>query len=142
LTGTGGLASRRPGPRPCGTQSPDRHPEPGRAQPKRPFPPPRDQPITDRPVQRNSTGCKTGVNVLSFILRYLDDTIMDPKLTAEELSWLKNLDTDSPIKPEVPESIAARLVEQGLAIKLVEGGLQLTTLGREQLADSGGTKES
>jgi hypothetical protein len=67
---------------------------------------------------------------------------MDPKLTAEELSWLKNLDTDSPIKPEVPESIAARLVEQGLAIKLVEGGLQLTTLGREQLGDSGGTKGS
>ncbi|MGH8536773.1 MAG: hypothetical protein ACREXM_09995 [Gammaproteobacteria bacterium] len=67
---------------------------------------------------------------------------MDPKLTAEELSWLKKLDTDSPIKPEVPEAIAARLVEQGLAIKLVEGGLQLTTLGREQLADSGGTKES
>ena len=67
---------------------------------------------------------------------------MDPKLTAEELSWLKKLDTDSPIKPEVPEPIAARLVEQGLAIKLVEGGLQLTTLGREQLADSDGTKGS
>jgi hypothetical protein len=72
----------------------------------------------------------------------LDDTIMDAKLTAEELSWLKKLDTDSPIKPEVPEPIAARLVEQGLAIKLVEGGLQLTTLGREQLAESGGTKGS
>ena len=68
--------------------------------------------------------------------------VMDPKLTADDLSWLKNLDTDSPIKPEVPESIAARLVEQGLAIKLVEGGLQLTTLGREQLADSDGTMES
>jgi len=67
---------------------------------------------------------------------------MDPKLTADDLSWLKKLDTDNPIKPEVPESIAARLVEQGLAIKLVEGGLQLTTLGREHLADSGGTKES
>jgi len=72
----------------------------------------------------------------------LEDTIMDAKLTAEELRWLKNLDTDSPIKPEVPEPIAARLVEQGLAIKLVEGGLQLTTLGREQLGDSGGTQES
>jgi len=67
---------------------------------------------------------------------------MDPKLTADDLSWLEKLDTDSPIKPEVPESIAARLVEQGLAIKLVEGGMQLTTLGRKQLADSGGTKES
>ena len=67
---------------------------------------------------------------------------MNPKLTAEELSWLKKLDTDSPIKPEVPEPIAARLVEQGLAIKLVEGGLQLTTLGREQLAESDGTKGS
>jgi hypothetical protein len=67
---------------------------------------------------------------------------MDLKLTAEELSWLKRLDTDSPIKPEVPESIAARLVEEGLAIKLVEGGLQLTALGREQLRDTGGTKES
>ncbi|MGH8470255.1 MAG: hypothetical protein ACREVY_15150 [Gammaproteobacteria bacterium] len=42
----------------------------------------------------------------------------------------------------MPESIAARLIEQGLAIKLVEGGLQLTTLGREQLAESSGTKES
>ena len=64
---------------------------------------------------------------------------MDPKLTADDLSWLKKLDTDNPVKPEVPASIAARLVEHGLAIKLVEGGMQLTTLGREQLEDSGGT---
>ena len=47
-------------------QSPDSHPEPGRAQPKRPSRPHADHPITDRPVRRNSTGCKTALNVLSF----------------------------------------------------------------------------
>lgn len=65
---------------------------------------------------------------------------MDAKLTAEELGWLRNLDTDSPIKPELPAPIAATLVERGLAIELVEGGLQLTTLGREQLSESEGSK--
>lgn len=61
---------------------------------------------------------------------------MDAKLTSEELTWLKELDTVSPIKPEVPAPIAAALVERGLAIPLVEGGLQLTTLGRERLSES------
>jgi hypothetical protein len=60
---------------------------------------------------------------------------MDAKLTAEELTWLKKLDTDSPIKPELPPSISATFVERGLAIELVEGGLQLTTLGRDQLSE-------
>lgn len=59
---------------------------------------------------------------------------MDPKLSAEELEWLGKLDTVAPVKPEVPKPISARLVELGLAIELVEGGLQLTTLGRERLS--------
>lgn len=64
---------------------------------------------------------------------------MDAKLTAEELEWLEKLDTDAPVKPDLPAPIAARLVEQGLAIRLVEGGLQLTALGREYLdGDKGG----
>jgi hypothetical protein len=67
---------------------------------------------------------------------------MDAKLTAEELSWLKKLDTDSPIKPELPPSISATLVERGLAIELVEGGLQLTTVGREKLSPGAGEKSA
>lgn len=59
---------------------------------------------------------------------------MDATLSAEELDWLKQLDTVSPVKPELPAPIGARLVELGLAIALVEGGLQLTTLGRERLS--------
>jgi hypothetical protein len=58
---------------------------------------------------------------------------MDAKLSADELEWLKKLDTDALVKPDLPESIADRLVAHGLAIKLVEGGLQLTALGREYL---------
>ncbi len=61
---------------------------------------------------------------------------MDPTLDPEALRWLKELDTDSPTKPEVPPAIADELVRHGLAIRLVEGGLQLTTLGRERLAHS------
>lgn len=57
-------------------------------------------------------------------------------LTAEELDGLKSLDTDAPVKPELPPAIARRLVEQGLAVELVEGGLQLTALGREMLSSS------
>ncbi len=59
---------------------------------------------------------------------------MVSKLTAEERSWLQQLDTDEPTKPDLSEPIGARLVELGLAIKLVEGGLQLTELGRDELA--------
>lgn len=66
---------------------------------------------------------------------------MDAKLTAEELDWLKTLDTVSPIKPELPPTIAATLVERGLAIELVEGGLQLTTLGRERLSEDEGSRD-
>jgi hypothetical protein len=59
---------------------------------------------------------------------------MERKLSAEERSWLKKLDTDEPIKPELPAPIAERLIERALAIRLVEGGLQLTELGREELS--------
>lgn len=59
---------------------------------------------------------------------------MGSKLTAEELGWLRKLDTKDTIKPDPPAPIAARLIEQGLAIKLVEGGLQLTALGRQRLS--------
>lgn len=65
---------------------------------------------------------------------------MDTKLTQEEFTCLQSLDTDSPIKPELPGPIAAALVERGLVIQLVEGGLQLTTLGREQLSEREGSK--
>jgi hypothetical protein len=60
---------------------------------------------------------------------------MDAQLTPEELGWLGQLDTDAPVKPELPDSIAQRFIDLGLAIKLVEGGLQLTTLGRERLSE-------
>ena len=58
---------------------------------------------------------------------------MDSKLSPEELEWLRQLDTDALVKPELPAPIGDRLVEQGLAIRLVEGGLQLTAFGREHL---------
>jgi hypothetical protein len=58
---------------------------------------------------------------------------MDAPLTDEEHEWLQKLDTDEPVKPEAPPAVHAALVEKGLAIELVEGGLQLTTLGRERL---------
>jgi hypothetical protein len=60
---------------------------------------------------------------------------MDKPLTPEELDWLGQLDTEAPVKPELPTSVADRLVGLGLAIRLVEGGLQLTTLGRERLSE-------
>ena len=58
---------------------------------------------------------------------------MEAKLTAEELDWLGKLDTDAPVKPDLPREVGDRLIERGLAIRLVEGGLQLTALGREYL---------
>ena len=61
---------------------------------------------------------------------------MDAQLTREELDWLGQLDTDAPVKPELPAAIATKLVDLGLAIRLVEGGLQLTTLGRDRLSES------
>ena len=61
---------------------------------------------------------------------------MDAPLTSEEFDWLRQLDTDAPTKPEVPAPIGQRLVDLGLAITLVEGGLQLTALGRERLSDA------
>lgn len=61
---------------------------------------------------------------------------MEPKLTAEELNWLRKLDTEDPIKPDLPATIKASFVERGFAIELVEGGLQLTALGREQLSEN------
>jgi len=60
--------------------------------------------------------------------------IMEPQLSSEELRGLQSLDTDEAIKPVLPTAVADRLIELGLAIQLVEGGLQLTTLGREKLS--------
>ena len=59
---------------------------------------------------------------------------MERTLTQEERDWLHQLDTDAPTKPEPPAHVKSTLVEYGLAIELVEGGLQLTTLGREALS--------
>jgi hypothetical protein len=61
---------------------------------------------------------------------------MDTQLTPQDMDWLRQLDTEAPVKPELPGPIADRFVALGLAIKLVEGGLQLTTLGRERLSES------
>lgn len=58
---------------------------------------------------------------------------MDAPLTQEERDWLDRLHIDAPTKPEPPAHVKESLVEEGLAIELVEGGLQLTTLGRERL---------
>ena len=58
---------------------------------------------------------------------------MDQRLNAEELGWLKRLDTDDPVKPALPAQLSARLIGMGLAIELSEGGLQLTDLGRARL---------
>jgi hypothetical protein len=68
-------------------------------------------------------------------------SIMERTLTAEERDWLNRLDTDAPTKPEPPAHVTAKLVEYGLAIELVEGGLQLTTLGREALTTASGLRE-
>jgi hypothetical protein len=61
---------------------------------------------------------------------------MDAPLTADELRWLQQLDTDSPLKPDVPGAVGKRLTELGLALELVEGGLQLTALGRDRLSEA------
>lgn len=58
---------------------------------------------------------------------------MDPILSPEERDALTSLDTVAPVKPDLPAPLGDRLVEKGLAIRLVEGGLQLTSLGREYL---------
>jgi hypothetical protein len=59
---------------------------------------------------------------------------MAAKLSADELQWLRTLDTEAPLKPDLPAPMADRLIEEGLAIRLIEGGLQLTALGREYLS--------
>lgn len=59
---------------------------------------------------------------------------MDKDLSPDELAWLAKLDTDEPVKPELPAPLAKRLLESGLAIELAEGGLQLTDLGRARLS--------
>lgn len=61
---------------------------------------------------------------------------MKPTLTPEEFDCLRRLDTNTPQKPDLPPAMAERLVDQGLAIRLVEGGLQLTALGREYLSQA------
>jgi hypothetical protein len=57
-------------------------------------------------------------------------------LTADELRFLKTLSTIEPVKPTVPAAVASRLIDLGFAITLVEGGLQLTALGRERLTQA------
>jgi hypothetical protein len=57
-------------------------------------------------------------------------------LTPAELRYLRSLSTVEPVKPELPQDVAARFVDLGLAMSLVEGGLQLTDLGRERLRNS------
>ncbi|MGH8618016.1 MAG: hypothetical protein ACREUW_10020 [Burkholderiales bacterium] len=61
---------------------------------------------------------------------------MEPPLSLEELDWLQKLRTDTPEKPDVPKAVHKRLVDAGVALELVEGGLQLTDLGRERLRKS------
>ena len=68
-------------------------------------------------------------------------TTMERILTPEQRDWLHRLDTDAPTKPEPPAQVKEKLVEYGLAIELVEGGLQLTTLGREALSSESGVRE-
>ena len=63
---------------------------------------------------------------------------MDAPLTSEEREWLKKLHTDALVKPDAPPAVKAALLEKGLVIELVEGGLQLTSLGRERLQDETG----
>ena len=58
---------------------------------------------------------------------------MDAPLTPAEREWLDRLHTDAPTKPEPPADVKRALLDKGLAIDLVEGGMQLTTLGRERL---------
>jgi hypothetical protein len=61
---------------------------------------------------------------------------MSSDLTADELAFLKTLSTVEPVKPTVPAPVASRFIDLGLAITLVEGGLQLTALGRERLTEA------
>ncbi len=60
---------------------------------------------------------------------------MEATLSEQDMSWLKQLATDEPVKPEVPAATAQHFVNMGLAIKLVEGGMQLTDLGRGKLEE-------
>jgi hypothetical protein len=59
--------------------------------------------------------------------------IMEDDLTSGEMNYLRSLSTVEPVKPELPPEVATRFAELGLAIALVEGGMQLTELGRERL---------
>ncbi len=60
---------------------------------------------------------------------------MDDGLSQEQLAGLRSLSVIEPVKPELPGAVAERLIQLGYAIALVEGGLQLTTLGRERLTE-------
>lgn len=59
--------------------------------------------------------------------------MMDDELSPKELACLRSLATIEPVKPRLPADVGSRFVELGLAIPLVEGGMQLTELGRERL---------
>jgi hypothetical protein len=67
---------------------------------------------------------------------------MDAQLTPEEFHWLRQVDVDAPVKPELPPAVGARLADLGLVISLVEGGYQLTTLGRERLSEDSAVTHS
>jgi hypothetical protein len=58
---------------------------------------------------------------------------MEDELTPSELDYLRSLSTIEPVKPDLPVEVAARFTDMGLVIPLVEGGLQLTALGRERI---------
>lgn len=58
---------------------------------------------------------------------------MESELTSNELAQLRRLSTIEPFKPDLPVPVAGHLIELGMAIELVEGGLQLTELGRQYL---------
>jgi hypothetical protein len=61
---------------------------------------------------------------------------MEAPLSLEDLDWLQKLVTDTPDKPDVPKTVHKRLVDAGYAMELVEGGLQLTDLGRKRLENA------
>jgi hypothetical protein len=60
---------------------------------------------------------------------------MDDGLSQQELAALRSLSTIEPVKPLLPEDVGSRLIQLGYAIALVEGGLLLTSIGRERLEE-------
>jgi len=126
LTGTRGLASRRPGARLFLTHSPDSQPELGRAQPKRPFPH-ADHPITDRPVRSNSTGCETALNFLSLRRAGVHwQSMMDRPAHRGETSS-RSIPRDASSRRSIQAAPTRRLIARGRAESAV---LERRTPGR------------